>query len=447
MEKLFGTDGVRGVANTYPITPEVIVKLGQAVAKVFRNNEKKTRILIGKDTRLSGYLVENALTSGICSMGVDVLLVGPIPTPAVSHLTKSFAADAGIMISASHNPAHHNGIKFFTSDGYKISKEMEQEVEQLVYSGINPQIPGNQIGKAFRIDDARGRYIEFVKSAIQNRNLSKIKVVLDCANGAAYSIAPDILRELGAEVIVLHNKPNGMNINDSCGSEFPASIQKVVKEKQADIGIAFDGDADRLIMCDENSVVVCGDELLCIYALHLLKNNALPNNTLVTTQYSNFGLDKTMATHGGKVLRVEAGEKNVIDAIVKNKLNFGGEFNGHMVFYDLNPTADATIACLKILDLMKQQGKKLSELASCFDKIPQILLNIDVKEKKDFNKMNSVLEAIRSAEQQMAEQGHVYVRYSGTEKLARVMVQGPNIDEVRTLANNIADKIKKEIGV
>lgn len=447
METLFGTDGIRGIANTHPITPELLVKVGKAAALAFNNSEKKTRILIGKDTRLSGYMVENALTSGICSMGVDVLLVGPMPTPAISHLTKSFAADAGIMISASHNPAHHNGVKLYSSDGFKLSEAIEKKIERLVLGELKTEhINGAKIGKAFRIDDAKGRYIEFAKSSIKNNNLSGIKVVLDCANGAAYSIAPAILKELGAEVIVLNNRPDGLNINLNCGSLHPGVISQAVKKHKADIGIAFDGDADRVIMVDEKGSIVDGDYMMAIYALQSLKEGTLNKKTLVANKCSNFGLDRAVEKAGGKVLRVEVGEKYIVEALLNNSLNFGGEFSGHLIFLDFNSTSDGTIAALQILNIMKKTGKKLSQLASCMEKCPSILVNLPVKEKRDFSKMQAVSEEIKRAEKALEGKGEVYVRYSGTEKLARVMIHGTNKKEIEALARGIADKIKKEVG-
>ena len=327
MKKLFGTDGVRGIAGKYPVTAEVALRLGKAVAIFFKNKEKRSKIIIGKDPRLSGYMLENAVTSGILSVGVDVLLVGPMPTPAISHLTKSFAADAGIMISASHNPAEENGIKFFSNEGLKLSDETEKEIEKIFFSEkVNEeQIHGKKIGKAYRIDDAKGRYIEFAKSSIQNTSLKGLKIVLDCANGAAYNIAPLILSELGAEVIVSNDKPDGFNINLNCGALHPEVIRKAVLENKAHAGVSLDGDADRVIMVDEKGEVVNGDAIMAIAGLNLLEKNELAKKTVVATVYSNLGLDETIKNAGGRVVRVDNGDRYVIEEMLKKGYKFGGE--------------------------------------------------------------------------------------------------------------------------
>lgn len=446
MEKLFGTDGIRGIANKHPVTPELMVKVGKAAAIVLSNNKKRPKILIGKDTRLSGYMIETALTSGICSMGADVLLVGPMPTPAISHLTKSFAADAGIVISASHNPANHNGIKFFSKEGLKLSKEIEDKIEKLALNDINSaHINGGSIGKAYRIDDARGRYIEFAKASIKNRNLSGIKIVLDCANGAAYSVAPIIFQELGAEVIVVNNRPNGLNINLNCGSLYPEVIQKIAKKEKADIGVALDGDADRVAMVDENGDIIDGDQIMAVCGLHMLKNKELKNNTLVATVMSNFGLDEAVKKAGGRVFRTQVGDSYVMEGMIEHDSNFGGEQSGHIIFGDYSTTGDGIITTLKILDIMKEKNAKLSKLASSMAKYPQVLINVKVREKKPFEKMPSFTK-IRGEEERLKGSGRVLVRYSGTENLARVMVEGKNIKDIQNIADNIAEEIRKEVG-
>jgi len=450
--KLFGTDGVRGTANTYPMTPEVAMRLGKAFAEVIgrheNRNHERHKVVIGKDTRISGYMIETALTSGIVSMGVDVFLVGPMPTPAVAHLTKSFAADAGIVISASHNPAEHNGIKFFDRNGLKLPDEVEERIEKLFFSEeIKAEhVKGRLIGKAYRIDDAKGRYIEFAKSSIQNSSLEGIKIVLDVANGAAYSISPDILRELGAEVIVLNSRPNGLNINLDCGALHPELIRKEVAKNKADIGIAFDGDADRVIMVDEKGNDVDGDHIMAISAIRMLGKKKLNKNTLVATQYSNLGLDRAMEKADGKVVRVENGDRYVVEEMLKNGYNFGGEQSGHIIFFDYTTTGDGTIAALQILNIMKETGKKLSELAKCMQRFPQVLVNVPVKEKKDLNRMPGVLKAIKDAEKKLGKEGRIFVRYSGTENICRIMVEGKSGRLIKQLADNVAKEVRKGAG-
>lgn len=448
MRKLFGTDGVRGVANTYPITPEVIMKLGKAAALVLRNGKKRPKIVIGKDTRLSGYMIENALTSGILSVGGDVLLVGPMPTPAVAHLVKSFAADAGIVISASHNPAQDNGIKFFSNQGLKLSDKTEKKIEDLFFSNkiSTDKINGERIGKAYRIDDARGRYIEFAKSFIHNNSLNGLRVLLDCANGAAYNITPLILEELGAEVITLNNKPDGLNINLNCGALHPEVISREVVKQKADVGIALDGDADRIIMVDENGRIVDGDKIMAIAALDMIKNGELKNNTIVATVYSNLGLDKTIKEAGGRVIRVKNGDRYVIEEMLKKDYNFGGEQSGHIIFFDYSTTGDGTIAALKMLDIMKQKNKKLSELTKCLNRFPQIQINIKVKEKRDLKKIPLLSRVIDRANKELGENGRTLIRYSGTQNILRIMVEGKDKRLITKIANDIASKAKRAIG-
>jgi len=444
MKKLFGTDGVRGKANIYPMNAETALKLGKAAAAVFMNGKKRHKIVIGKDTRISCYMIENALTSGILSMGVDVLLVGPMPTPAIAHLTKSFAADAGIVISASHNPAEDNGIKFFDSNGFKLSDEIEEKIEKIAFSEIKTDhIIGELVGKAKRIDDAQGRYIEFAKSSVDNISLKGIKIVLDCANGAAYKVSPLIFEELGAQVITINNTPNGLNINDQCGALYPGQMKKFVVEYGADIGIALDGDADRVIMVDENANEVDGDQIIALCALNLIRNKKLKDNTIVVTDYSNLGLDKAIKNANGKVIRVMNGDRYVVEEMRKHKYNFGGEQSGHIVFLDYTTTGDGTISALQVLRIMKKTGKKLSELAKCITKFPQLMVNVKVRKKIDFEKMPRVMEKINKAKEKLKNNGRVIVRYSGTQNLARIMAEGINKKEIRRYAKEIADEIKK----
>ncbi len=444
-KKLFGTDGIRGVANIEPITPETAIKVGKAVAHALRNGKKRPVILIGKDTRLSGYMIEYALTSGICSMGADVLLVGPMPTPAVAHLTKSFAADAGVMISASHNPYEHNGIKIFDKDGFKLSDEIEREIERLVFSKDidNDHIKGEKIGKAFRIGDAKGRYIEFAKSSIRNNSLSGLKVVLDCANGAAYDIAPHIFRELGAEVIILNNHPDGLNINKECGAMHPEVIRKKVIEEKADIGIALDGDADRVIMVDEKGDVLDGDHIMAVCALEMKKESLLKNDSVVVTVLSNLGFERALEEKGIKVIRTAVGDKPVAEEMRKGGYNFGGEQCGHIIFLDFSTAGDGTITALQLMNIVKNSGKKLSSLKSCMKSYPQIIKNLEVKEKKPIGSMKNVVDAIRKAEEILGNDGRLLVRYSGTENKARIMVEGRDEKQIKEIAESISKEIRK----
>lgn len=447
MKKLFGTDGMRGFANKHPITPEVLMKIGKAAAIVLSNGKKRPKFVIGKDTRLSGYMIENALTAGILSAGGVVFLVGPMPTPAVAHLTKSFAADAGIMITASHNPAEDNGIKFFSSNGLKLSDETEEKIEKLYFDKNQAiSVNGNKLGKAYRIDDAQGRYIEFAKSCINNNSLKGLKVVLDCANGAGYKVTPLILLELGAKVTVLNNKPNGFNINLKSGALHPEIIAEEVLKQKADVGLALDGDADRLIMADETGNIVDGDEILAIASLDMLEKGELKNNTLVVTNYSNLGLDNTIKKAGGKIIKVKNGDRYVIEEMLKGDYNLGGEQSGHIIFRDHSMTGDGTIAALKILDIMKQKKKKLSELTKELIKYPQIIVNINVTKKPQINQIPELSKAIKKAKQTLGDEGRTLIRYSGTQNVLRIMIEGKDKKQIKALANSIADAAKRAIG-
>jgi phosphoglucosamine mutase len=449
MRTLFGTDGVRGKANTYPITAEIALKLGKAAAIVLRNKDnKKPVFLIGKDTRLSGYMLENALTSGLTSMGADVFLVGPMPTPAIAHLTRSFAADAGIMISASHNPSDDNGIKFFDAEGFKLADEIEEEIEKLVLSPEikSEHITSKDIGRAHRIDDAQGRYIEFVKGTIENASLKGLKIVLDCANGAAYKVAPLILKELGAELIVLANEPDGNNINKECGALNPILVKAAVLNNKADAGITLDGDADRVIMVDEKGNIIDGDFIMAIAGIDFIEKKKLAKNTIVVTQYTNLAFDALIKKYNGKVVKVLNGDRYVIDEMKKHGYILGGEFSGHIVFSDYNSTGDGMIAALQILRIMKEKKSKLSKLASVLKKYPQVTVNVKVKEKKQIEKMPAVKKEILATEKVLGKKGRYLIRYSGTENIARVMIEGCDGNLIKKLANKIADAIKKEVG-
>ncbi len=447
MRKLFGTDGIRGIANRHPITPEVALKLGKAAAEVFKTDKDQHLILIGKDTRRSGYMLENALTAGICSMGVHVLLVGPMPTPAIAHLTKSFAADAGIMISASHNPAGDNGIKFFSRDGAKLPDETEERIEGLFFQNEieNSHIIEGAVGRAKRIDDARGRYIEFAKASIQNQSLRGIRMVLDCANGGSYCVSPYIFRELGAEVEVINDQPNGLNINLDCGSEHPESMRKHVLSTHADIGIAVDGDADRVVMVDELGHFVDGDTIMAMMAPYLKSKGRLKHNTVVATEMSNGGLEIALQKDGIALRRTRVGDRYVYDEMVKGEFSFGGEQSGHIIFRDYCTTGDGTIVALQVISMMKESGQKLSQLSRAMTRLPQVLINIEVGEKIAFEELPELKRRIDDAHEKMKGIGRVSVRYSGTQNLLRIMLEGNSQELVSKLAHAIAQEARRAL--
>lgn len=449
MRKLFGTDGVRGTANVEPITAETAMKLGRAIAHLFKKRSGRHRIVIGKDTRLSGYMLECALTSGICSMGVDVLLVGPLPTPAIAFITKSLRADAGVTLSASHNSFEDNGIKFFSGDGFKLPDEMERQIEDLIFSGAIDGIRpvAKAIGKAHRIDDAAGRYMEFSKNTIpKGVDFQGLRVVVDCANGAAYRVSPAVLRELGAEVIAIADRPNGTNINQNCGSLYPDLLCQAVLEHQAAVGIAHDGDADRVIFVSEKGHVVEGDQILAACALAMKKENQLRGGAVVTTVMSNLGLDQTLALEDIRVHRTAVGDRNVLEQMLREKCNLGGEQSGHIIFLDYNTTGDGLITALQVLCLMKRQGLRLSELVEGIQLFPQVLVNVQVLEKKDLDSLPGYRELLTRAEQRLEKNGRVFVRYSGTEPKVRIMVEGRNSQEIQSIADELATLIRREIG-
>lgn len=455
-KKIFGTDGVRGTANIEPVTAETALKLGRAAAHVFRNIEtvargrERHKIVIGKDTRLSGYMLENALSSGILSMGVDVLFIGPLPTPGVAYVTRSLRADAGIVITASHNPYDDNGIKFFRSDGYKLDDTIEAQIEELVFSGNIESVPSTttQIGKAVRIDDALGRYIEYAKSSIpKGLTLEGMRIVVDCAHGAAYKSTPCVLRELGAEVIVYGNQPDGTNINRNCGSMYPELMCQAVRDHGAHLGIAHDGDADRVLLCDENGVLIDGDDILMIAAADMLSQGQLAGKTVVATVMSNAGLDHAVRALGGNVIRTSVGDKNVIDEMVRNGYNLGGEQSGHMIFRDYGTTGDGLVCALQILRIMKTRDAKLSELAHCWSRFPQVITNIKVREKKPFEEMDGLLALVQTAELAVEKDGgRLLLRYSGTEPKARLLMEGRDRQILDHWSLQIAEQIKRHVG-
>jgi len=449
MGKLFGTDGIRGVANIFPMTPEMVLSIGKATAHVFKEKcgKEKPKFVIGKDTRLSGYMIENALASGIVSVGADVLLVGPMPTPAIAYLTKSLNADAGIVLSASHNPAEDNGIKIFSENGHKLSDNVEDEIEKYVLSGKikTEHIKGDLIGKAHRVDDAKERYIEFAKASVESMSMKGLRVILDCANGAAYNTAPHILSELGAEVVVLNDRPDGLNINLDCGALHPEKMMEIVKKEKAHIGIALDGDADRVIVCDEKGRSVDGDHIIAICAINMKEKGALRKNSVVVTIMANKGFDIAMAKERIKVVKTKVGDRYVVDEMRKKGYVLGGEQSGHIIFSNYTTTGDGMISALQLLRIMKERSEKLSKLAECMTSLPQVLVNVDVKEKKDISKLK-VNKNIKDAESKLGEKGRVLVRYSGTQNLCRIMIEGENKREIQKIANDIAKTMKKELG-
>jgi phosphoglucosamine mutase len=449
MRKLFGTDGVRGVANLEPMTSEIAMQLGRAAAHIFMRRAGRHQVVIGKDTRLSGYMLESALTSGICSMGVDVLLVGPMPTPAIAFLTRSLRADAGVVISASHNPYQDNGIKFFSNEGFKLPDEVEGRIEQLIISDEIKHLrpTADAIGKAYRIGDAEGRYIEFVKRSLpKDLDLQGIKLVVDCANGAAYKVAPAVLRELGAEIEVIANSPDGMNINDGCGAVHPERLQEAVRRHGAHIGIALDGDADRAIFVCEQGKIVDGDHVMAALGLDLHTQGQLARKTVVGTVMSNFGLELAMKKAGIELVRTPVGDRYLMERMLAEGHNFGGEQSGHFIFLDHNTTGDGLISALQILSLMKRTGTPLSELAKAMTAVPQILLNVQVKHKPDLNQIPDIQQAIKTAEATLNGTGRVLVRYSGTEALLRIMVEGERDSTIREVADHLADVVRARIG-
>jgi phosphoglucosamine mutase len=449
MTKLFGTDGIRGIANVAPMTVESALAIGRATAYICRRHDKRHRIVIGKDTRLSGYMIENALTAGICSMGVDVLLLGPLPTPGIAFTTCSMRADAGIVISASHNPYQDNGIKIFSGDGFKLSDEDEAEIEMLVSSGkINDIRPtAAEVGRATRIDDAIGRYIVFCKNTFpSDMDLEGMKVVLDCANGATYKVAPIIFQELGAEVIAIHNKPNGRNINDACGSQFTDDLKASVREHDADLGLAFDGDGDRLIAVDETGTEVTGDFLLAICARGMQQAGELKNDKVVITCMSNVGLRQAFDGMGITYPESDVGDRNVLELMIKEDALLGGEQSGHIIFLDHHTTGDGILSALQLVAAMRRSGKPLSELAAVMIQSPQVLINIPVKTKPDLDSLAGYREAVAAAETELETAGRVLNRYSGTQAICRVMVEAPTDADANRIAGTLVELIRGQIG-
>ncbi len=449
MRKLFGTDGVRGVANAYPMTADMALKLGQTIGHVIKTDHQGGRVVVGKDTRLSGYMLEYAIVSGICSMGVDVLLVGPLPTPGIAFITSSMRADAGVVISASHNPYQDNGIKIFSGIGLKLPDEVEERIERIIFAEDFEKFTCSptEVGQAFRLDDAAGRYISYLKSTFpRDLRLDGLKIALDCAHGATYKIAPAVLTELGAEVIPFGVRPNGRNINRQCGSTYPATLQSMVRRHNADLGIALDGDGDRVILVDHKGNLVDGDHTMAICAQYLLSTNALKKKTLVGTVMSNMGLEVAMKRLGGRLLRTQVGDRYVIERMLQGGYNLGGEQSGHIIFLDHSTTGDGTLSALQVLAIMQRTGKTLQELAQVMETYPQTLINVKVREKKDLKEIPPVFHAIRTAEKKLGQRGRLLIRYSGTEPKLRVMCEGEDCREVETIAQEIAAIIHDHLG-
>jgi phosphoglucosamine mutase len=449
MGKLFGTDGVRGVANEYPMTAEMAMNIGRSTAYLFKRKGHTPRIIIGKDTRISGYMLESALVSGICSMGVNALLVGPLPTPGIAFATSSMRADAGIVISASHNPFQDNGIKIFSSDGFKLADERELQIEKLIFSNsIDALRPSpSELGKAYRIDDARGRYIVFLKNTFPKEyTLEGIKVVLDCAHGATYRVAPDTFFELGADVSSLFDEPNGENINANCGSQHPEALIEEVVKRKADVGFAFDGDGDRLIAVDEKGSILTGDQVMGICAKEMKEEGRLSNNLLVSTVMSNIGLGIALKELGIEHAVTKVGDRYVLEEMQTKRASIGGEESGHVIFLDHHTTGDGIITALQVLAVMTKLQKPLSELAKVMTVFPQKLINVDVKSKPELSTIPEIDEVIREVEEQLGDAGRVLVRYSGTQSMCRVMVEGPTPEDTERYCRQVADVIREKLG-
>lgn len=451
--KLFGTDGIRGTSNQFPMVPDVVVKIGQAIGYLIRTKKisspsQANKVVIGKDTRLSGYMIEQALASGLNSMGIYVQLVGPLPTPGIGYLTRTMRAAAGIVISASHNPYQDNGIKIFGPDGFKLDDRLEKEIEALVASeDLFKLLPhSKEVGRTRRIEDAQGRYIVHAKSTFPlDYTLDGMRIVLDTAHGSAYKVAPAIFEELGAEVIQLGHQPNGININDKAGALHPSQISQAVVQYRADVGIGLDGDADRVVMVDERGKILNGDHILALCALHLKEKGKLKHNTLVVTQMSNFGLEKRMNESGIKVIKTNVGDKHVVEEMRKNNYNLGGEQSGHIIFLDDSTTGDGVVAALNVLSVMKETGKKMSELSDVLVEVPQVLINCHVQKRKKLEEIDGYTELLKSKEKLLNGQGRIFIRFSGTEPLIRILVEGEDKNLISQIAEDFATFLEKEL--
>ena len=450
MGKLFGTDGIRGVANEHPMTAEMAMNIGRATAHLFKKKGHVPKIIIGKDTRISGYMLENALVSGICSMGVHAIMVGVLPTPGIAFLTGSMRADAGIVISASHNPFQDNGIKIFGSEGFKLPDETESAIEEIVFANnLHTLHPSpSELGKAYRMEDARGRYIVFLKHAFPKEcSLEGTRIVLDCSNGAAYRVAPETFMELGAEVITLFDEPNGKNINLQCGSQHTETLARKVLAAKADVGFAFDGDGDRMIAVDETGAVLTGDRIIAICAASMKKEGTLTNNLVVRTVMSNIGLGLALESLGIDSVMTGVGDRYVIEEMQARGASLGGEDSGHLIFLHHHTTGDGIITALQLAAAIKKEGKPLSELAKIMKVFPQMLINVDVKSRPEIETAPEIMAAIRDVERRLGSQGRVLVRYSGTQNMCRVMVEGPTPEETGRFCQEIAEIVEKKLGI
>lgn len=469
MGRLFGTDGIRGVANRFPMTGEVALSVGRAIAAVLQSETQATvkssfpvglkplesqrplrraRVVVGKDTRLSGYMLEHALASGLCSMGVDVILIGPLPTPGVAFVTQSMRADAGIMISASHNAFSDNGIKIFSADGYKFPDAWERRIEEWVQAGVPQSLPvGDLVGKAARIDEVHGRYLVFLKGLFpRDLDLLGVRLALDCANGAAYKVAPLVFEELGAEVIKIGVQPNGLNINEQCGALHPEGVAATTVKFRADLGIALDGDGDRCIFSDETGEVVDGDQILGLCALDSHHQGLLKGATVVTTPLSNGGLEETLQENGIQLIRVPVGDRHVVEALRKNRWNFGGEPSGHLIFLDHATTGDGLVAALKVLEIMKRTGKPLSELKKQVRLYPQAKWDLPITKRLSLETHPPLQKAIAETEAVLKGRGRLVIRYSGTEPLIRLLVESPDALQGQQLVEKLGDVVRHELG-
>ncbi len=451
--QLFGTDGIRGTSNQYPMVPDVVVRIGQAIGYLIRTQKisspsKANKVVIGKDTRLSGYMIEQALASGLNSMGIYVQLVGPLPTPGIGYLTRTMRAAAGIVISASHNAYQDNGIKIFGPDGFKLDDLLETEIENLVFKNelFNLLPHSKEVGRTRRIDDAQGRYIVHAKSTFPlEYTLDGMRIVLDTAHGAAYSVAPAIFEELGAEVIQLGHQPNGLNINDKSGALHPSQMAQAVVQYRADVGIGLDGDADRLVMVDENGKILNGDHILALCAIHFKKKGILKNNTVVFTQMSNFGLEQKMKEMGINVSITNVGDKNVVEEMRSKNYNLGGEQSGHIIFLDHSTTGDGIVAALNVLSVMKETGKKMSELSGVLKELPQVLINCRVSRRLDLKTLAGYQELLSNKEKILGDSGRIFIRFSGTEPLIRILVEGQDQNLINRIAEELANFLEKEL--
>jgi phosphoglucosamine mutase len=431
------------------MTGEMAMQLGRAIAHVFKDVKGKHRIVVGKDTRVSGYMLETALASGICSMGADVWLVGPLPTPGIAFITTSMRANAGVVISASHNPYYDNGIKIFSQNGFKLPDEMEYRIEEMILSNhlhsLRPT--ASEVGKAHRIDDAVGRYVVFLKNTFPNQlNLDGLRIVLDCANGASYRVAPTVLEELGATVIPIGVEPDGENINANCGALHPELASRAVLENRADIGMALDGDGDRIVFVDRYGKQVDGDQILAICGLQMLSERKLKKETVVTTVMSNMGLDRAIHKAGGKLVRTQVGDRYVVEEMVRGGYNLGGEQSGHTIFIDHNTTGDGVLTALQVLAIMKQKERPLDELAKVMEPLPQVLYNVEVKEKRELSEFPEIKKRTKEIEKALENSGRILIRYSGTEPLLRIMIEGEDEKELHRFAQDLAELVKKYLG-